>query len=121
MPNRATVNLILHIAEREAWERAMAGGVYRVESLDREGFIHCSKPDQIVRVADARFRGRSGLVLLCIAAERVQYEIRYEGHGDGPLFPHIYGPLNVDAVVEVLDFAPGEDGRFALPPELRGD
>ncbi len=114
------MSLILHIAERETWEQALNTGFYRPESLDRQGFIHCSRPDQVVRVADALFRGRAGLVLLCITAERVQHEIRHEGYGDGPLFPHIYGPLNVDAVANVVDFLPGDDGRFALPP-LPGD
>jgi uncharacterized protein (DUF952 family) len=44
--------------------------------------------------------------------------MRYEPPGDGELFPHIYGALNLDAVVRILDFPPAADGSFALPPGL---
>ncbi|HEY9283865.1 MAG TPA: DUF952 domain-containing protein [Pyrinomonadaceae bacterium] len=107
---------IFHIAAREAWERAEAESSYRPEAFAAEGFIHCSTREQVVRVADARFRGQRGLVLLCIDTERVGPEIVYENLEGGPeLFPHIYGGLNADAVVEVLDFEPGADGYFSFP------
>ena len=107
--------VIFHITSREAWERAKAEGSYRPEGFAAEGFIHCSTRDQVVRVADARFRGRRGLVLLCIDPERVAAEIVYENlEGGRELFPHIYGELNADAVVEVLEFEPDEGGRFKI-------
>lgn len=107
--------IIFHITTREAWERAQTGGSYWPEAFAAEGFIHCSTRDQVVRVADARFRGRRGLVLLCIDTERVDAEIVYENlEGGRELFPHIYGGLNAEAVVEVLEFEPGADGYFEL-------
>jgi uncharacterized protein (DUF952 family) len=109
--------LIYHITTREDWERAKPEGSYRPEAFAAEGFIHCSTREQVVRVADARFRGRRGLVLLCIDEGRVAAEIIYENlEGGRELFPHIYGELNADAVVEVLEFEPGADGRFSFPP-----
>jgi len=109
--------IIFHITTRGAWDAAKAAGTYWPEAFAAEGFIHCSTPAQVVRVADARFRGRRELVLLAINTERVAPEIVYENLEGGPeLFPHIYGGLNADAVVEVLEFEPGADGHFTLPP-----
>ena len=114
------MSIIVHIADRELWERAKRDGSYEPDTLRSQGFIHCSKPDQVIRVANFLFRGKGGLVLLCLDSDRVLAEIRYENlEGGRQLFPHIYGPLNAGAVVEVLDFSPLEDGTFALPEALR--
>ncbi len=108
--------LILHITERIAWEEAKHEGAYRGDTLEDEGFIHCSTSAQVVRVANERFLNREGLVLLCIDPGRVKPEIRFENlEGGEALFPHVYGPLNLDSVADVLSFSPGEDGRFVLP------
>lgn len=108
--------VIFHITAREAWERARPAGTYRPEAFAADGFIHCSTREQVVRVADARFRGTRGLVLLCIDTDRVAAEIVYENlEGGRELFPHVYGGLNADAVAEVLGFEPGADGRFSFP------
>lgn len=61
------------------------------------------------------FPCQKDLVLLCIETGKVKSEIRYEGTEKGEMYPHIYGPLNVDAVVKTLDFEPGKDGKFTLP------
>lgn len=111
--------IIFHITTREAWDRAKAKGTYSTPSLPVEGFIHCSTREQVVQVADFRFRGQTGLVLLAVNTDRVKAEILYEDlAGEGQKFPHIYGELNVDAVAQVAEFEPGEDGRFALPAQF---
>ena len=107
---------IFHITRRDEWERARREGVYRTESLASEGFIHCSRSDQVIRTADRLFRGQTGLVLLEIDARRVKAEIRYENcEGGQEAFSHIYGALNLDSVVRVSAFEPGADGTFAMP------
>jgi uncharacterized protein (DUF952 family) len=107
---------ILHIAGRQAWAAAVKAGQYRPESLAEEGFIHCSFPQQVVTVADDRYRGRTDLILLVIDPAKVTAEIRFEDcYECGQDFPHIYGPLLPGAVEQVLDFKPGPDGRFTLP------
>lgn len=107
---------IFHITTREDWERAAAEGSYRTATLPVEGFIHCSTRDQVIQVANFRFRGQRGLVLLAINTDRVKALIRYEDlAGEGQLFPHIYGELNIDAVAQVAEFEPGDEGYFALP------
>ena len=111
------VDPIFHIAARAAWEAARAAGVYRGDTLDGEGFIHCSTADQVVATANRYFRGRTDLVLLAIDPVRVEAEIRYEAAPSGELFPHLYGPLALSAVRDVVDYRPGPDGTFA-PPEL---
>jgi uncharacterized protein (DUF952 family) len=108
--------IIFHIAERKAWHQAHADGSYRPEMFPVEGFIHCSTPEQVIQVANLRFRGQTGLVLLSIDTDRVNAEILYENlEGGQQLFPHIYGELSVDAVVQVSKFTPGADGYFAQP------
>jgi uncharacterized protein (DUF952 family) len=109
--------MILHICSAAEWQ-ATRDGHYRCASLEREGFIHCSTPAQAVEVADRLFRGRRDLLLLVIDPNRVTTEIRREDGGNGQTYPHIYGPLNVGAVTEIVAFAPNPDGSFALPAHL---
>ncbi|QDL11603.1 DUF952 domain-containing protein [Brasilonema octagenarum UFV-E1] len=108
---------ILHITQREQWEQAKLVGTYQGDTLDSEGFIHCSTPTQIIKVANTFFPNKKGLVLLLINSDKVHAAIRYEGVEE-ELFPHIYGALNVDAVFKVIDFEPGEDGLFRLPKNI---
>jgi glutathione S-transferase len=111
---------IFHIAEASAWNAALSAGEYRHSTrgrtLEEVGFIHCARRDQVEQVANALYAGEQGLVLLSIDRGRVGAEVREE-HIDGAddLFPHIYGPLNVDAVTRVVPFEPGADGRFVVP------
>jgi len=116
------MGIILHIAERSDWEQAKASGSYRADTLASQGFIHCSTPEQVIHVANAFFQGQEGLVLLCIDTAKVDAEIRHENlEGGDERFPHVYGPLDVDAVLSVLDFRPQPDGTFALPEGLPFD
>lgn len=116
---------ILHLASRTAWLAAVKQGVYRADSLLTEGFIHCSKPSQIVEVANTFYRGQRGLLLLVIEPARLTGELKWEppagpapSHAHaGDLFPHVYGPLNLEAVTEVIPFEPAEDGTFSLPAD----
>jgi uncharacterized protein (DUF952 family) len=121
------MTMILHMTPRPRWLAALDSGTLTADSLEREGFIHTSFPDQVERVANKHYRGLTDLVLLCIEAERVGSEVRYEGpidpHTGQPepgreLYGHVYGPINVDAVIKVIDFPPNPDGSFSLPPGL---
>ncbi|MBM3152089.1 MAG: DUF952 domain-containing protein [Chloroflexi bacterium] len=109
---------ILHIAHRSAWQAALRAGVYAPESLAVEGFIHCSEPSQALRVANAFYKGRSGLALLVIDPGRLSADLRWEAGSDKPdeLFPHIHGPLDLEAVMKVVEFEPGSDGSWSSIP-----
>ena len=109
--------MLLHIAHRLDWEAAQAAGDYRADSLTAEGFIHCSTTEQVLGPANEFYRGRGDLVLLVIDPARLAAELVYEDSYDsGTAFPHIYGPLNLDAVTSVVPFPPRSDGLFELPP-----
>ncbi|MEH2012456.1 DUF952 domain-containing protein [Nostoc sp.] len=112
------MNTIFHITKYQQWEQTKNIGSYRADSLESEGFIHCSKSTQILKVAKRFFANQQELVLLFIDSEKVQAEIRYEPAEIGKLFPHVYGELNIDAVYQVIDFEAGEDGLFELPQEV---
>lgn len=109
------MNTLLHICARDAWHEAQQRGDYRAESLITEGFIHCSTPEQVAATANLLFRGCQGLVLLVIDGGIVTAPIKVEDAGGGQYFPHVYGPLNLDAITDVREFAPGPDGTFRRP------
>lgn len=111
--------LILHIIAEAGWIAAQHHGVYVGDTLATEGFIHCSTPRQVLLVANARFVGQNDLLLLCIDPARLHSELRYEASEPDQFFPHIYGPLNLDAVLAVVPFPAGADGRFALPDAVQ--
>jgi uncharacterized protein (DUF952 family) len=109
--------LIYHIATAADWAQAQAIGQYTTSTLGRtladEGFIHASTAEQVAPVANMFYQGRPDLVLLVLDPGRVQPEIRLEPvPGRDEPFPHIYGPLNTDAVVETRPLEPDADGRF---------
>ena len=106
--------LIYHIADIQFWQNGKKAGAYRPPTFAQEGFIHCSTENQFIRVANFLFKGRSDLVLLEIDTSEVEAEIIYEGEAEEK-FPHIYGPLNLDAVLRVLTFKPSPDGTFQSP------
>jgi uncharacterized protein (DUF952 family) len=114
--------IIYHITSRKAWIDATRNGAYTAPSLQTEGFIHCSAAAQVLPVARDFFAGQTGLVLLAINTRRLKSEVKWEsaeppdGVAEGITFPHIYGPIALDAVVQVLDFEPDGRGEFALPP-----
>ena len=113
--------VIFHIATSGDWRTALSSGVYAADSLQAEGFIHCSTISQVLQVANNLFAGQSNLVLLQIDPQRVSSPIRYEDlYHAGELFPHIYGPLNLDAVVAAYDFLPDSEGDFQIPEQLVG-
>jgi len=108
---------ILHIAQRAQWEQGLVDGQYETGTLETEGFIHCSAPQQVINIANTWFKETPNLVLLVIEESLVGPPIKYECGGSQD-YPHIYGPLNVNAVVGVFDFLPNKEGLFELPPEL---
>lgn len=109
--------MILHICSAGEWQSSNDGH-YRCASLDHEGFIHCSRPEQVVEVAGRLFQGRRDLVLLVIDPDLVTAEIRCEDGGNGNFYPHVYGSLNTSAVTAVVAFEPNPAGSFELPVHL---
>lgn len=92
---------IYHITSLVEWEQARGLGTYQADSLLAEGFIHCCLAGQVEGVARRYFAGRSDLVVLGIDPGRLRWEVRWERGAAGELFPHLYGPLPVSAVISV--------------------
>jgi uncharacterized protein (DUF952 family)/GNAT superfamily N-acetyltransferase len=110
------MSFLYHITPVQNWEAAQRKGSYEFDSLKSEGFIHCSLKEQVVRVANSRFRGRDDLILLQIDEAKVTAKIKYENlEGGHEKFPHIYGALNLDAVIKVFPFEPNAEGEFSHP------
>lgn len=117
--------MIYHITTRKQWNEAKQKGVYTAPSLVSEGFIHCSTLNQTVDTANLFFKGQSELVLLCIDEKRLKAVCKFEdpsgisADGHDPrvdkLFPHVYGPINHDAIIKTVDFPVNENGTFELP------
>lgn len=113
---------IYHIAARADWERALRDGEYTTSTAGRtlaeEGFIHASQAAQVAVVANTFYRGLpDDLVVLVIDTARLRAPVRYEDvPGAGAPFPHIYGPLNTDAVLAARPLRAGPGGEFTFTP-----
>ncbi len=94
--------MLFHLTTRAAWQRAVAVGDYVTPSLEDEGFIHLSTEAQWPGVRARRFAETVDLVLLVIDPDRLRNEIKFE-LADGDHYPHLYGPLEVGAVIEVRE------------------
>jgi uncharacterized protein (DUF952 family) len=105
---------IYHIVPKSVWEQAPAGP-YRAASLATEGFIHCSSRGQVAWVANQFYADQDELLLLGIDVDRLSSPVRDEDPGIGEHFPHVYGPIDRAAVVEVLPLERGPDGRWVFP------
>jgi uncharacterized protein (DUF952 family) len=115
------MSVLFHIATRADWERATRRGVYAPGSLSSDGFVHCSTAEQHAAVANALFSGRRDLVVLLIDTSLLTSEVRFEGADrQGRPYPHVFGPLNPEAVFEVAPYLPGGDGRFTPHEEASG-
>ena len=103
---------IAHICKSDDWISAQQVGFYVSPSLDREGFIHCSLPQQVLKTANRLYTGEDNLVVLWIVLEKLKSEVRFE-ESDIDVFPHVYGPINLDAVSLVSELKPDENGHFS--------
>lgn len=95
---------IYHVTTREQWDEAQQIGHYNSDTLETEGFIHCSTEPQVPGVLERYYKGRTGLLKLKIEKEKVARPLIFELAGSiNEVFPHIHGALNLDAVVEVTE------------------
>ena len=113
---------IFHIADKSLWEAAELTGAYaqstRDQTLADVGFIHCSYRHQVLEVANNFYAEVTApLVLLTIEPELLDAPLVPEPPTEGMQpFPHIYGALNIGAVIDVSAFERGPDG-YAFPDD----
>ena len=103
MPQQA--EHIYKICPATLWRKALAAGVFDGSPRDVEdGFIHCSTSEQLAETARKYFTCYEELLLLTIDPSPLGDAVKFEPSRDGALFPHIYGPLPLNAVVNVTPF-----------------
>lgn len=111
---------IYHLAIAADWDEAVtAGRGYSMSTLGvtlaEQGFIHCSFADQVQRIADLVYRGRTDVLLLTVDPGLVTVPIRVDKVGEDA-FPHLYGALDLAAVRAVRALRAGADGRLDAEP-----
>lgn len=107
--------ILFHLTTRAAWDAARAAGVYEPPSLATEGFIHLSTRSQWLRVLNRFYRDVPDQLLLAIDEDKLGAPLSHESV-DGDVFPHLYGPLEVAAVVDTAPLP----GVVPMPPGLDG-
>jgi len=94
--------MIYHVVTELNWQHALQQGFYEADSLPLEGFIHASKQEQVPGVLERYYGGQSNLRLLHIDETKLTALLKYElAPSINEEFPHIYGRLNLDAVIKV--------------------
>ena len=94
--------VIYHITTKEEWTTAITNGFYEASSLATEGFIHCSTEQQVEVVLQRYFAGKTHLVKLTIDTAKLNAKLQYDfSPSINEAFPHIYGTINLDAVMDV--------------------
>lgn len=92
--------MIYHVTTQAAWEQALQQGYYEAPSLAIEGFIHLSQQGQVAGVLERYYKGQQHLVLLHVDEAKLLAELKYElAPSVNEEFPHLFGRLNIDAVV----------------------
>lgn len=116
--NRPPADAVLHLTLEEQWTNALNSGEYRLstrtKTVDEIGFIHCSFPDQIARMANLHYPDVPQIIVLRIDPDRCPAAPLRVEEAEGQLpgqFPHLYGPVPVKAVVETWQWH-SLDGRF---------
>ena len=93
--------MIYHVVSNSNWQQAQQQGFYEAPSLALEGFIHTSKAEQVPGVLSRYYAGQADLLLLHIDETKLTAPLKYElAPSVNEEFPHIFGPLNLDAVVK---------------------
>ena len=109
------MTVIYHITTADAWAAAQTVGEYEAPSLADEGFIHCSGDEaQTLRVVQRLYSGATGLQVLDVDVIRLKAEVKREASRSGEIYPHVYGRINLDAVVRVRDLTLDAEGRHQL-------
>jgi uncharacterized protein (DUF952 family) len=105
--------LIYLLVSLHDYVKAVEAGEYAPPSLATEKFIHASPADQLTRVANKYYRGVRDVHLLYVDPQRIRVPVRWEP-ATGGLYPHIYGPLNLDAIVYLKRIVPSVDGSYTI-------
>ncbi|WP_445665024.1 DUF952 domain-containing protein [Fodinibius sp. AD559] len=108
-------DLLFHITTKDDWKQFNNSGSYEPESLESEGFIHCSTGEQVEATANRIFGDKDEILLLVIDATTLHEDIKYEKNEDtGEKFPHLYSPLNTNAIIDKITIKAEDNGNFDI-------
>ena len=111
--------MILHCMKKSTWEERKNKEQWGERNIEAEGFIHCSTIEYFWRVAPNFKNVQEELVLICIDENALKSEVRYkDGDNCGRFYPHVYGLINNNAVVDVLPFLKDESGNYIKNAEF---
>ena len=112
--------MILHCMKEKSWSKVKNKKSFGREDIKRYGFVHCSTVEYFWRVAPNFKNVDEPLVLICIDENKLKSEVRYEdGDNCGRYYPHVYGEINMDSVVQVLPFLRDANSDYIKNPELK--
>lgn len=94
-------DFIYHITTSIWWKKFSSAEAYESETLKEEGFIHCSTREQVSGVLERYYANQRGLLLLHIKPTLLKAELKYEIATVGESFPHVYGEIDMNAIVKV--------------------
>jgi uncharacterized protein (DUF952 family) len=95
--------IIYHVTKAADWNAAKQRGYYEHPSLKDEGFIHCSQDQQVAGVLKRYFGGQKDLIKLVIDTDKLTSKFVFDWSSSlADTFPHVYGPINSDAVIDVI-------------------
>lgn len=104
---------LYHLATADCWNRQQQSDGYEPDAFRSEGFVHCCTREQLAGVASRYYRNSADLMLLVLDQGKLRAELIFENTmGGTEQFPHLYGPVNRDAIVSMHPCAVTSDGEF---------
>ena len=113
------MNYIYHIINSEEWEQISEMNYYAPSSLVSEGFIHFSYKDQINDVLQRFYKQEDDLMVIKVDINKLESELKIEEVLDHGHFPHLYGQLNLNAVVETTNVFNDNQGMIGMNEEFK--
>ena len=111
--------MIAHCMRKNKWNEIKDEDYWGYQDIEEEGFIHCSPIKYLWRVLPNFEDVKDELVIICIDEDKLEAEVKYEDDDNcGRNYPHVYGIINNDAVIKVLDYLKDEQGHYTKNPEL---
>lgn len=112
--------ILFHIVAEKEWQNFSQSESYEGKTLKTDGFLHCCSFDQILHVANNNLKNiGEQLLIICLNTEYLSSELKWvENPNNKMIFPHLYGPINSEAVINTIKFEKDESGNFFISDEL---